>query len=380
MSLAPAIEVQSFEQAEPAARGEAHGELWRSEIAELAEIRTELALQKGKFTGRAQLLEVAAAHVEEMMRVEPEIGAELLGIARGASLSPEQIVVLNHYTDLRDVDPARLGLGGGAEPAPDDGDPGGCTALYVDGPEGPVLAQTWDMHGTAAPFVRLIRIAPAGSDEEVVCFTLTGCVGMTGLNAHGVGVTINNLTSTDAKLGLVWPVLVRRLLRARTAVAARDDLLATELSSGHHYMIADANEFFGVETSGEMKVVTQEGGKTAHVHTNHCFDPVLRKRENVSPISTTFRRMELATTAYAQYRPHDIDAVWTFLSSHTGYPKSICSHVDDEAGDPSASRTCGLMAMGLVGGRVWACRGCAHENERRELSLERWRGATEPTR
>lgn len=370
----------SFEQADAGSRGEAHGEMWRDEIKELAEIRLELALARGAFESKEQILAVAGLHLPELARVDEELNAELLGIAHGANISPELCVVLNHYTDLRDISPSTLGAGADAKTPAESADPGGCTALYVDGPQGPILAQTWDMHGTAAPFVRMMRVAPAGTDRELICFTLTGCVGMTGLNESGVGITINNLTSTDAQVGLVWPVVVRRMLRARTAVEAKEILLATRLSSGHHYMMADAKGFFGVETSGQNKVLTQQGEKTAHVHTNHCFDPVLRKVESVSNLSTTFRRMELATTAYAQTRPKTPEEVWTFLSSHVGYPKSICSHVEDESGDPSFSRTCGLMLMKLVGGEAWACRGCAHEQPRQEFKLQGWLGAREPQR
>jgi isopenicillin-N N-acyltransferase-like protein len=362
------MEVVVFDQVDPAARGEAHGEMWREEIAQLAEIRLGLTLVRGAFVDADQVLRVAAAHLEELARVDPELSAEFRGIARGADIDPTRLVVLNHYTDLRDVSPSVLGEAS-AGAGEDDGDPGGCTALYVNGSEGPILAQTWDMHGTAEPFVRLIRIAPAGTDQDVICFTLTGCVGMTGLARHGLAVTINNLTSTDAQVGMIWPCLVRRMLMQSDATTAREHLMKTRLSSGHHYMIADEQEFFGVETSGQEKVVTQLGPKTAHVHTNHCFDPVLRGVEKVSPLSTTYRRMELATTAYAQYRPETAEQLWEFLSSHEGHPRSICSHVDDETGDPSASRTCGLMLMRLRDRAVWAARGCPHENERVELSL-----------
>ena len=288
-------------------------------------------------------------------------------------------MVLNHYTDLRDVSPAVLDEVSppdeSRQAATDTGpssDPGGCTALHVYGPEGMILGQTWDMHGTAAEFVRMLRIAPKGSDKEVLSFSLTGCLGMTGINESGVAVTINNLTSTDAQVGLCWPALVRRLLEQSTAQEARDLLMATRLSSGHHYMIADARNFFGIETSGKQKVQTQEGAKIAHLHTNHCFDPRLRKHEKVAKISTSFRRMDLATAAYAESRPSRAQEVWDFLSSHEGYPKSICSHVDNVEGDPSASKTCGQVVMKVESGEVLAVRGCAHEHERVSLKVSRW--------
>ncbi|HET6584446.1 MAG TPA: C45 family peptidase, partial [Nannocystaceae bacterium] len=277
-----------FDQVSSAARGRAHGELWRSEIRELAELRMQLCLARGAFADAAQVSAIARLHLPVLARHLPELFDELLGIAQGADLTPEQIVVLNHYTDLRDVPPSVL-----------DAEPDGCTALYLNGSAGPVLGQTWDMHASAEPFVRAIRVR-AAEGGEAICFTLTGCVGMAGMGPHGVGVTINNLSSTDGGLGVVWPALVRAMIAQPSARAAYELLLRTPLSSGHHYMIADGNEFFGVECSGQLKVLTQVGGKAAHLHTNHCFDPVLRTRESVARVSSTFDRLDMATTLYVQ--------------------------------------------------------------------------------
>jgi isopenicillin-N N-acyltransferase-like protein len=367
----PSIELAEFDQDTPTARGEAHGELWRAQIHELAAIRSALAVARGSFRDLAELEAVAALHLPLLERFSGPLYSELLGIARGAGITPTQAVILNHYTDLRDVPPAVL-----SEPTSDD--PGGCTAVYVPGDTGgPVLGQTWDMHGTARPFVRMIRIRPRGSDEETLCFTLTGCLGMTGLSADGVGVTINNLSSTDGQVGVVWPALVRAMLASGSAAQAHALLERTRLSSGHHYMMADGRAFFGVETSGQLKVLTQTGARAAHLHTNHCFDPVLRKRERVPRVSTTFRRLELASTLYVQQRPQTAEQLWAFLGSHEGYPRSLCSHVDDASGDPSASRTCGMMVMRLVGGEVLAGGGCGQESPPERFTVTRWRGLTE---
>ena len=363
-ALAPVV----FDQPTAAARGEAHGALFRAEIRELARIRTELCLVRGSFGDEATLRRVAAAHLPVLEAFDADLHAELCGIARAAEVDPTDVVILNHYTDLRDVPPSAL------DGAPDD--PGGCTAIYTDGLYGPILGQTWDMHGTAAPFVRLMRFDPPDG-PEVLCFSLTGCVGMAGISGTGVAVTINNLASTDGQVGVVWPALVRRMLACPDAAAARDLLLATRLSSGHHYMIADGREFFGIECSARRKVVTQRGAKASFLHTNHCFDPSLRRVEKVPAASTTFRRMDLATTLFAQMRPKTLEDLWALLGSHEGYPRSICSHVDDVSGDPSASRTCGAIAMALCGGRTLAVAGCLAEHEPVEARVRRWHGLPE---
>lgn len=363
------MQPELFEQVDPRERGRAHGELWRGAIAELCALRMDLMLRRSAFVDAQQVLIAAGAHLPVLEQLDAALYQELLGIAEGAALSPELVVVLNHYTDLRDVPPALLSLPEGTR---EDGDPGGCTSIYLNGVHGPLLGQTWDMHATAEPFVRMLRIKPKGSEQETLCFTLTGCLGMAGLGQNGVGVTINNLSSTDGQIGMVWPALVRKLLRQDSAAAAHRLLMATPLSSGHHYMIADGREFHGVETSGELKMRTQQGPRAAHVHTNHCFYPVLRQRESVSKLSTSFARMNMATTLYAQQRPATLDELWTLLGSHDGYPRSICAHQDQELSDSSASRTCARLVLSLATGQVRVSRGCSKTGPALELQMDRY--------
>jgi isopenicillin-N N-acyltransferase-like protein len=142
-------------------------------------------------------------------------------------------------------------------------------------------------------------------------------------------------------------------------------------------MIADGQEFFGVECSGQLKVLTQVGAKAAHLHTNHCFDPVLRSRERVPRTSSTFDRLNMATTLYVQQRPSDLDGLWHLLGSHEGRPRSICSHLEELArpselgGDPSASKTCGRLAMELATGRMRLASGCSDGEAPLDISVNR---------
>lgn len=362
------LEPLLLDQDDPTARGRAHGEHWRAEIGELAALRLRLCRERGAFSGDAEVLRLAARHLPVLRAHAPSLHDELLGIARGADVSPELVVVLNHYTDLRDVPP-------GATVS----DPGGCTAIYTAGHDGPVLAQTWDMHASALPYVRTIRVAPSGSDDEVVCLTLTGCLGMAGISGAGVAVTINNLHSTDGRIGLVWPALVRAMLACPSAAEARALLQRAPRSSGHHYMIADGRDFYGVETSGELEVLTQTGPRAAHLHTNHCFDPVLRKREAVPAASTTFHRLNHATTIYAQARPVTADALWDLFHGHDGGRGTLCIHPasDGESSDPDATITCAVLSMRLRDGGIRVVQGCAARDEPVELSVQRWRGGAD---
>ena len=211
----------------------------------------------------------------------------------------------------------------------------------------------------------------------MLCFTLTGCLGMAGLGHHAVAVTINNLTLRDGGVGLLWPALVRMMLVQPSVREAYAYLQSVPLSAGHHYMLADGADFHGVECSGELKVRTQNGPRAAHLHTNHCFDPILRQRESIAKGSSTFARLNAATTLYAQHRPSTVAELWSLLGSHVGRPRSICSHLDEESDDPHASKTCARLVMRLRTGQIKAAKGCSHEYAGIDLSLQRYKAPPE---
>lgn len=367
-----------LDQVDPRERGRAHGEHWRAAIHELAAIRLALTRRRSAFLDEAEVLAAAALHLPVLRQQLPALAQELEGIAQGAALSAAQVVVLNQYTDLRDVPRSVLGVAGPSGPSgpSESGDPDGCTAIYFLGDRGPLMGETWDLHANAEPYVRMLRIAPAGSDHESLCLTLTGCLGVAGVSGRGVAVTINNLSSTDARVGVVWPALVRAMLEQPNARAAYELLLATPLSSGHHYVIADGHDYYGVETSGELKVLTQIGPRAAHLHTNHCFDPVLRRREAVPRGSTSFHRLNLATTIYAQARPRDQEGLWSLLHTRDGTPGSLC--IDPQPGQPTATATCAVIVMRLHDGWVRVVQGAAHRSPPLELRVNRFQGQPAP--
>ena len=239
------------------------------------------------------LLALATRHVAALESFDADLHAELLGIAAGAGTTPARIVVVNHYTDLRDLRPVS-----GAGPLDV---VGGCTMFYARTPSGPLLGQTWDMHATAAPYTMMMHI-PGGESESWV-LTLTGCLAMAGQNRAGLAVGINNLTSTDSRIGIVWPALIRRVLREQRAAPARDAVLSAPLGSGHHYLVADEDEVYGVETSGRLREVVYSGEKDWYVHANHCHHPEVGRVSRLWPGSTS-RARETALCSSNERREH----------------------------------------------------------------------------
>lgn len=354
----------------PRVRGRAHGEAFRTEIAEIAAIRSELCQSQALFRSDEELLRVAELHLPVLARFDQDLHDELVGIAEGAGLPASRLVVLNHYTDLKDLDPSTVL--GDAPRARDVDKEEDCSAIVWATPEGPVLAQTWDMHGSAKPYVVMLRVPArikrvAGAQVEVPeawMLSITGCLGMAGMNAAGVGLTINNLKSGDARVGLVWPALVRRALEEKTAAAARDVVVKAPLGSGHHYLTADKTRAFGIETSGTLAEIWADSDMTktgeGFHHENHCLGVEVAKVSSISPVSTTLLRHAFLEASLKTTPPTSIADLWSRLGSHEGHPRSVCTHLSSAA-SPHAMETCAGILMRLGEGRVFAKEGCIHD-------------------
>jgi isopenicillin-N N-acyltransferase-like protein len=345
--------------------GRIHGESFRGEVKALTAIRVYLCTKVGGFKSREQVLEAARAHLPVLERYHRGLHDELVGIAEGAAMTPEEIVVANHYTDLRDLDPDPATW----RPAPTRDDPGaeghgigasalggdGCSAFLAETPTGTIVAQTWDMHATAIPYVMMLSVPASGDGPAARLLTVTGCLGMAGMNSARVAIAINNLYSTDATLGIVWPAMVRRALHQTTAAAAFDVIRTSPIGSGHHYLVAGRDGAFALEASGTRRKQVFAGGAT-YCHTNHCLDGEVAARSKVPDTSTTYDRMKLLEAAP---KVASLDDAWRVLGSEDGWPKSICTNMATPE-SPHGAATCGAIAMNLATGEVWAQQGFVH--------------------
>lgn len=344
--------------ATPRQWGQAHGESLREEIRAIGQIRLELCTRIGGFASDDEVLTLARRHMALMEGWDGPLHDELAGIAQGAGCDEALVAVINHYTDLRDLGPATGG------PFEED-----CTAVLAHTPEGVILGQTWDMHGSAAPYVTMVHVPEGPGVPEAWLLSIAGCVGMTGMNAHGVGVTINNLKSLDARVGVVWPALVRRMLREATGAEALEVLMGAPMSSGHHYIVADATGGVGVETSGRLKRVTWQQTEGAYAHTNHCLDGEVGACSTVPETSTTHERYRRITESLSGAVITGADDMWGRFASHEGYPRSICTHLDRD-GQPHLVATCGGLVMSLGQRRLMAAGGCMVDNPRQDFAFE----------
>jgi isopenicillin-N N-acyltransferase-like protein len=332
---------------DPRAWGAQHGEAFASEIRELAAIRSDLLATALRGWTTAQVERLCDDHLHTLATRYPATLAELEGIGAGSGTSLRELIILNGYTDLRDFSASD-------RPAVEDG----CSAMAIKGPHINFAAQTWDMHASAEPFTLLLDLPNATVPARVL--TLTGCLGLCGVNAAGVSVMINNFHCRQTNRGgIVWPGLVRQMLDQRTAHAAVATLKANLPSSGHNYLVSDRDEAFNIETTGLRHEQTGHVARemvAAIGHTNH-FVGALNSEEIVARRSTSTDARLAALDAFFADHPA-AEVTGTVARAAFFEAGALCDCVCfPKPQDPAAACTCGGIAVDYATGTAMAFRG-----------------------
>ncbi len=332
-----------------------HGKEFSLPIKELVDIRKKLMLSKNPKL-KTKLDELALEQFNLTMSFAPHLADELKGIATGANISITDIVILNNYTDFRDIT------------LPEEG----CSTVHINTPNGNVLSgQTWDMHRSAKNYMCLIHVPKNEHHGEQIILTLVGCVGLMGVNSKNALIGVNNINTTNAKTGLIWPVLVRKVCEQTTLEQMRKTLLNAPVTSGHNYLIStvEGGEHLEVTPTVSEKVAALVKGQIGSIfHTNHCIGFEIEKLEDKSSMSsTTFNRWSLLSGKTNQV--NSLQDFKSLLTNHDEFPKSICSHFENGAQDPSF--TCGGGVSNLSTSEHIFWRGCpTHDQDYKEYKFE----------
>lgn len=234
----------------PNENGITHGESFRTEIQQCAESRLELL--KGylpEFTW--EQIQLHANKEIDVLKLSSSEYEEFAGIAKGANISEVMLAILNNYTDMRNFSESTLG----------------CSALYYKNNDTILSGQTWDMTPDALPYVLHLEIK---GEPSLHILTITGCLGLSGFSSAGLSVFINDLKTNETSIGLMWPALVRKVLKEADAQSGCDTLTNNLPSSGHHYLVSDKTQTFSIETTGKQFEILQNLKTNGYsIHTNH---------------------------------------------------------------------------------------------------------------
>ncbi len=330
----------------PKSWGQKHGESFRNAIGELASLRRDLMLSKNSNL-KNFIPSLAQEQMDSSRKYCPSLFEEMEGIAEGAQLSLEDIVILNNYTDFRDIE------------MPEEA----CSTVGFHSENGHISGQTWDMHQSAKSYICLIQYPLSQTNEhqhQAMVFSLVGCLGMMGITTQKTFVGVNNINTQNAQAALIWPFLVRKLLENTNVDQMQKTLKSAPVTSGHNYLIADKKIGEHWEVTPSLCQKVSDDRKGAAFHTNHCLNQKVQKEENKNSISaTTYTRYQILQDKASQLKTKS-DLI-TLLKSHENYPKSICTHYNTGGKDPST--TCGGGVFNHQEATLHLWRGCSIEDK-----------------
>jgi isopenicillin-N N-acyltransferase like protein len=240
-------------------RGHIHGEALREQIGALLE-RWDADVAARVDRGPAALvaeLTGATGFVGAIERHTPDLLEEVRGIAAGAGVAFERVLALNLMdeewwltapTEPRDACSVVAAAGGGGHAT--------------------VLAQNMDLPEVMDGAQAIVRWDD-GEGGAGATLTAAGMIGLTGVNAAGLGVCVNTLPMLNhSRAGLPVAFVMRGVLERKNVAAAAAFLADVPHASGQHYALADAAGVRGYECSAAGAVRSDDGSGGLR-HTNH---------------------------------------------------------------------------------------------------------------
>lgn len=316
----------------------------------------------------SDLISFCGRNIGFIKEYSAELFEELQGIADGSGLSIEQIIYLNSFLELEDL--RAPGLGGRLLSR----DLWGCTSFNVL-PESSAerkgfIGQTFDMEKYYGRFNVLLHITPR-SGPKMMVYSFAGVLGLNGMNSMGVGSVINKVVAKDATPGVIFPVIIRRLLAQEHIGDALGAAIFAPRASGITYQLADNNGVaFCAETSASRYELLPLSGAMAH--TNHYVGSSMKEFETPGWLTHggSFVRYQVANRfLQTNLGKIDLEMLMKLTREHTNYPRSICAHGSKGEDEKVAFHTVAAMIMDLSESCLWVCHGNPCENDYKRVSF-----------
>jgi isopenicillin-N N-acyltransferase-like protein len=259
---------------------------------------------------------------------DPNYIDEMRGIAEGADIPFEDVVLLNARTEIiKLANPAiraRLKM-------PDE--PDGCTGVVVLPPAASsgrlIHAQNWDWKRECAETAVVLKVR-RDDGPDLMTFTEAGALGRCGFNGVGIAITANYLESDRdyRQVGVPLALIRRKVLEQEHVALAMRAVYCTKKSAANN-MIVSHREGVAIDfecAPDETFQVHPQNGLL--VHANHFVSPVALGKLKDTGIANTPDSLYRDIRVRDLLQPHigsiTFDTVKGALFDEFAYPWSVC--------------------------------------------------------
>ena len=338
MSVEP-IQIIELDQTDPQKRGQAYGEAARPRIETILAAYREIF---HRITGETweETVVRCGPFIAKAKEFAPDLVEEIQGISEGAGRAFEDIFLLNARSEIL-FNPQVLAQE--------------CTTIAalpaVTENGDTLLAQNWDWYNEVKNCQVILKIDQREGKPALVAFTEAGQLAKMGMNAAGLGLVVNNLTSDQPRTGVPWIFLTRRILESSHLAQALGYVLNTGRAHSINFLIGyAAGEAVNLETSPvEEHVLWPENGIC--VHTNHYLEPGQNFRDlkpRRDPFLSTYLRCRRAQKGMEAISGSvDVPGIQNILKDHVDKPFSVCMHRNSTVEPMRQIVTCLSIVMNL---------------------------------
>jgi isopenicillin-N N-acyltransferase-like protein len=260
---------------------------------------------------------------------EPAYLEEMRGIAEGAGLELEAVVLLNARTEILRSAPRAAG-GVGPPPVSEDE---GCTGVVVL-PEASrdrtlIHAQNWDWKVECAETAVVLRVL-RDDGPDLLTFTEAGGLARSGLNAAGIALTANYLESDRdyRQVGVPLALIRRKVLESEHLALAMRAVYVTPKSAANNMIVSHAGGVaidFECAPDETFQVLPERG---LLVHANHWVSPVALGKLRDTGIANTpdslYRDLRVRGLLAPRIGRLTREAVQAALRDEFAAPWSVC--------------------------------------------------------
>ncbi len=281
-------------------------------------------------------------------RFDPTYLEEMRGIAEGAGVAFESVVLLNARTEI-----LKLAQRPADERNVPDDDPDGCTGVVAMAEvtkDGRLIhAQNWDWKVECADTAVVLKIRREDG-PDILTFTEAGALARSGFNAAGIAITANYLeTDRDyRRLGVPLALIRRKVLEQRQLAASMHAVYTTPKSAANNMIVSQANGIaidFECAPDETFQVHPVRG---LIVHANHFQSPVALSKLKDTGIANTPDSLYRDLRVRALIEPHlgavTRDTVKDALFDDFETPWSVCRPPRKNLGN-NLSATVAMIVM-----------------------------------
>ncbi len=266
----------------------------------------------------------------------PQYVDEMMGIAEGADVGFEDLVVINAMEAVT-MDALHLTR---------------CTSMAVNDErtaDGHVLLahnEDWVPEDEDDVFIVL---ANPKNDPPFLAMTYGGLLPNIGFNAYGIAQLCDSVYPNDSRIGTPRTVVSRAVLASKTPDEAIRHMLSAQRAAGYnHLLVHESGELYSVEVSAwRFGILYGDDGYI--VHTNHYLSENMQQveREPEDLVASRVRYFR-ALRLIKREDQHTIKTLQSIQRDHVNFSNSICNHSIDASNPLDREKTVNAMVIDLT--------------------------------